>query len=163
MLRPFLVTENHSSSLVSFSFTVSFRDKSKQVMPCFFQSLFLFAINFPKAQVLVFLWTVLWEWVTYFVYVLGVLGINVCLKILEKGLQDFNKYIWLLEGIYFPYWSNKDSRNQPWIGKIKNLFETSSGHILKQCQNQSWNIINVFGRSIHISTNDPISFFFVSE
>ena len=126
MLRPFLVTENHSSSLVSFSFTVSFRDKSKQVMPCFFQSLFLFAINFPKAQVLVFLWTVLWEWVTYFVYVLGVLGINVCLKILEKGLQDFNKYIWLLEGIYFPYWSNKDSRNQPWIGKIKNLFETSS-------------------------------------
>lgn len=125
-VKAFFVTENHFSSLVSFSFTVSFRDKSKQVMLCFFQSLFLFAIDFPKAQFLVFLWTVLWEWVTYFVDILGVLGINVCLKILEKGLQDFNKWIWLLEGFYFPYWSNKDSRNQAWIEKIKSLFETSS-------------------------------------
>ena len=49
MLRPFFVTENPFSSLVSFSFTVSFRDKSKQVMLCFFQSLFLFAIDFSRS------------------------------------------------------------------------------------------------------------------
>lgn len=126
MLRPFFATEKHSSSLVSFSFTVAFRDKSKQVMSCFFQSLFLFAIDFSKAQVLVCLWTLQCEWVTYFVDVLGVLGMNVCLKILKEGLQDFNKWIWLLKGFYFLYWSNKDSRDQAWIGKIKSLFETSS-------------------------------------